>query len=186
MERLKTLFAELQSRFQALTPRERTLVSVAGGAVSVFILFVMLFSFASTSSSIQRRTEEKLLKLRDAQALAENYAENTRQREATERQLSTNAVQLISYLEEKGTAAGLEIPTMNPKGDVPLGDGKIIESSVELTFTDVPIRKFYDFLSNVERGQAVVKVKFIRIEPHPANETLTAWTTVSTYKLKQQ
>jgi general secretion pathway protein M len=56
---------------------------------------------------------------------------------------------------------------------------------VELTFTDVDLRKLYDFLTSVESGPGVVKVKSLRLEPRSASETLTAWTTVATYKMKQ-
>ena len=77
------------------------------------------------------------------------------------------------------------MPNMTPKDDVGLGDGQIVESSVELTFTDVDLRKLHDFLSAVERGPGVVKVKYLRLEPRAASETLTAWTTVATYKMKQ-
>ena len=57
---------------------------------------------------------------------------------------------------------------------------------MEVTFTDVDLRKLYDFLSSVERGPGVVKVISLRLEPHDAAENLTAWTTVATYKMKQQ
>jgi general secretion pathway protein M len=74
---------------------------------------------------------------------------------------------------------------MTPKNDVGIGDGQIIESSVELTFTDVDLRKLHSFLLDVESGPGVVKVKNLRLEPRASAETLTAWTTVATYKMKQ-
>lgn len=185
MDKLNALLGDLQAAFQRLSARERRLVSIAGVAVAAFVVFFILFSFANSAARYRRNIESKQLQLREAQTLAESYSEAERARQDVERQLSSGAVQLISYIEEKGTAAGLEIPTMNPKGDVALGDGKIVESSVELTFTDVNIRKLYDFLTSVERGPGVVKVKFLRLEPRPANETITAWATIATYHLKQ-
>jgi general secretion pathway protein M len=73
---------------------------------------------------------------------------------------------------------------MTPKGDVGIGDGKIVESTVEMTLTDVDLRKLTDFLRTVESGPGVVKVKFLRVEPRAASNTLTAWVGVSTYKMK--
>jgi general secretion pathway protein M len=186
MEQLKGLFSDAQAAFQRLSTRERRLVVLAGSAAVAFILFLILFSFSNSAAGYRRRIEEKQLKLREAQALAESYTEAERTRQDVERQLSSGAVQLSTFLEEKGTAAGLEIPIMTPKGDVALGDGKIVESSVELNFTDVNIRKLHDFLTNVERGPGVVKVKFMRLEPRPTNETITAWVNIATYRLKQQ
>lgn len=185
MERIRALWSELQTRFSALTARERTLVSVAGAAVLVFALFLILYTSASNASSTRRRTAEKLGKLQQAQELAHNYREAEGARRRTEQQLSGSNLQLISYLEERGTAAGLEIPAMNPKGDVALGDGKIVESSVELTLTDVPLAKFYNFISEVERGPGLIKVKYLRIEPRPGQETLTAWVNIAAYRMKQ-
>lgn len=185
MEKLKSLWNEASGRYSALSSREQRLLLLAGGAASLFLMFAIFFSLSQSASSGKKRIAEKMDKLHSAQALANSFGESERVRQDMERQLSANAVQLISYLEEKGASAGLDIPTMNPKGDVPLGDGKIIESSVELTFTDVPIKKFHSFLTSVEQGPGVVKVKYVRLEPRPPNETLTAWTTIATYRLKQ-
>lgn len=184
VETVKALIAEAQARFQGLTPRERRLVLMASSAVGVFVLFLILISFSASAAGYRRRTEEKLLKLRDAQALAASYRESEQSRQQLERQLTNSKISLISYLEEKGTAAGLSIPAMNPKPDAPIGDGRIVESAVELTLQDVSISKLVDFLSNVERAPGVVKVKTLRIEPRVQHETLTAWTTIATYHMK--
>ncbi len=184
MEQLKALLSELQARFQGLTTRERRLVLMASSAVGVFVLFLILFSFSASAAGYRRRTEEKLVKLRQVQLLAASYRESEQNRQVMERQLTTSKVSLISYLEEKGTAAGLSIPAINPKPDAPIGDGRIIESAVELTLTDIPINRLVDFLSSVEQGPGVVKVKHLRVEPRVKNETLTAWTTIATYRMK--
>lgn len=185
MEQLKALVAEIQSRFQRLSPRERRLVSIAGSAVGIFFLFILLFSFSSTAASYRRRTEQKLIKFREVQALAANYrnAEQTRLR--TEQQLKSSNVSLITYVEEKGTNAGLSIPTITPKAEVPLADGRIVESSVEIMMPDIRIDTLVSFLNEVERGPGLVKVKYLRLEPRPAAENLTAWATIATYRMKQ-
>lgn len=185
MNKLKTLLSDGWAWYQARPDRERKMLALAAGAVTLFVLFITFFSFSSTASSIQLRTESKLLKLKEAQALAASYSDAERAREQVEGQLSRSNVSLISYLEEKGTAVGLEIPTINPKADMPVGDGKIVESSVELTLTDVTLPKLVDFLQSVERGPGVVKVKYLRIEPRPQDQLLTAWTTIATYKLNK-
>ncbi len=119
------------------------------------------------------------------QALATTFRQAEAQRQEAERQLSASNIHLMSFLEEKATAAGLTTPTMNPKGDVNIDrEGKIVESSVEVTLTDIPLRKLHEFLQGVETGPGVIKVKYLRIEPRPQNEVLTAWTTVATYRLK--
>jgi general secretion pathway protein M len=53
-----------------------------------------------------------------------------------------------------------------------------------VTLTDVKLNRLVDFLQAVEAGPGIVKVKYLRLEPRPAQETVTAWLTVATYKLK--
>ncbi|PTL80440.1 type II secretion system protein GspM [Vitiosangium sp. GDMCC 1.1324] len=185
MEKIRGLLNDARAWFERLSTRERQMVLGTGGAVLAFVLFIILFSFSNSADGYRKRTDQKMAKLREVQALAASYREATQERQMVEQQLTGNNVRLMSYVEEKATQAGLTVPNMTPKNDVGIGDGKIVESSVELTFTDVDLRKLHDFLSMVERGPGVVKVKSLRLEPHDATETLTAWTTVATYKMKQ-
>lgn len=185
MDRIRALLSDIQSWFQGLTSRERRLVAGAAGAGCVFVLFLILIAFSASAASYRRRTEQKQSKLKEVQTLAVSYREVEQSRQSMERQLTGNKLSLMSYLEEKGTGAGLSIPSMNQKAEALIADGKIVESAVELTLTDITINRLVDFLSAVERGPGVVKVKYLRIEPRPANQTLTAWATIATYRLKQ-
>lgn len=184
MNPIRQLFNDLRTRFDQLSAREKRLVMAAGSAVLVFILFITLLSFSNSASGYRRRTQDKLAKLQEVQQLAASYNQATAARSAIEQQLTSSDVRLLSYISDKATAAGLDVPNMTPKGEVGIGDGKILENSMELTFTDVDLRKLTEFLRSVESGPGIVKVKYLRIEPRPASETLTAWATVSTYKLK--
>jgi general secretion pathway protein M len=186
MEKIRILIAEVQARFQQLSERERRLVAIAGAAVAIVMVFVLLFSFSTSARGYQRRTEDKLRKLSEAQRLAANYREVLAARENLERQLTNSNVSLLRYIEEKATAAGLTIPSMSPKGDIPLAEGRITENGVEIMLPDTTISKLINFLTSVERGPGIVKVKYLRMEPRLANQTLTAWMTISTYRMKQQ
>src|SRR5919204_5750431 len=174
-ESLRALIATVQAWLNGLTARERRLVGLAAGAVVVFVLFLIFYSFGSTADATRKRTTLKMEKLQEVQALASSYREAQQARQNVERQLSQSNVQLISYIEDKGTGAGLDIRSMNPKGDLPRGDGRIIETSVEVTLTDVDLGKLVAFLADVERGPGVVKVTRLRLEPRPENEKITAW-----------
>lgn len=184
MEKLKALWGDVQTWFSGLTQRERRLVTAAGAATVAFVLFLVLYTSATSAAATRRRTADKERKLREAVELAQSYREAEQARRQTEQQLSGNNLQLISYLEERGSAAGLEIPTLNPRGDVMLGDGKIVESSVELTLTDVPLAQFFAFISEIERGPGLIRVKRLRVEPRPNTETLTAWVNIAAYRTR--
>jgi general secretion pathway protein M len=179
MERLRQLWAEAQTWFGQLSRREQTLVGVAA-----FIFFVALISLGTSADATRRRTTSKLDQLAEAQGLAQSYAAAERARKADEAQLSSSGISLISYLEEKGSQSGLDIPALTPKADAQVGDGRITESTVELTLTDVSLSRLVAFLTAVEQGPGMVRVKSLRIEPRTKDNVLTAWATIATYKLK--
>jgi general secretion pathway protein M len=185
MNPFRQLLNDLRTRFEQLSGREKRLVMVASGAVLLFILFITVVSFSNSANTHRRRTQEKLAKLGQVQQLAASYNQATAARNAIEQQLTSSDVRLLTYISDKATAAGLDAPNMTPKGEVGIGDGKIMESTMELTFTDVDLRKLTDFLRSVENGPGIVKVKYLRLEPRASAQTLTAWATVATYKLKQ-
>jgi len=174
MEHLRLLWADLQAWFLRLNPRERVLVGTAGAATVVVVTFVVLFLLASSADATRHRTQSKLQRLAEAE----------RVRKQAEAALTSSDVSLPTYVDEKGRKAGLDIPVFNPQADVPMGDGRIIESSVELTLTDVSLPKLVDFLGSLEQGPGVVRVTALRIEPRPKDGVLTAWTTVTSYRLK--
>lgn len=184
MERIQQLAAPVVAWFQGLSTRERRMVTVAGVAVVAFALFFTSNAFSASARSARRRTEDKLAKLAEVQRLAATFKEGEAAREAAERSLRGSELKIMSYLEDKGTKAGLDIPALNPKGDMPVGDGTIIESAVELTLTDVPLDKLLTFLESVEAGPGVVRVKYLRLEPRAAEKKITAWTTIAAYRLR--
>lgn len=185
MDKVRELLNDIRTWFDRLSNRERQLVGLTGAAVLGFIIFIILISFSNSAQRYQRRIDSKLKSLQEVKELASSYRQAAQERQAVEQQLQASNVRLISYIEEKATQAGLEVPNMTPKGDVSLGEGQIIESTVELTFTDVNLLKLTDFLRLVEGGPGVVKVKTLRLETRSGTETLTAWTTVATYRMKQ-
>src|SRR5690606_13230243 len=136
--------------------------------------------------SIRSRTENKREQLEQVRALAGNYSQAQAQRRAAEQQLSASNVRLLSLLEERATQAGLTIPTMTPRGEAPVGDGREPGPRVHPTLTDITVRELVDFLSAVERGPGVVQTSYLRIEPRPQAENLTANVNVSAYRLDQQ
>jgi general secretion pathway protein M len=184
IERLKLLWADLQAWYLRLNPRERLMVSSAGGVTAVVVVFVVLFLLASSADSTRHRTATKLQRLAEAEQLAAGYAEAERARKQAEAALTSSEVSLPTYVDERGKKVGLDIPSLNPKGDVPVGDGRIVESSVELTLTDISLPRLVDFLGSLEQGPGVVRVTFLRVEPRPKDGVLTAWTTVTAYRLK--
>lgn len=174
----------IQSSFATLSARERRLVMAAGFAVSVFVVFMVTFSFSNKATAIRNRTTQKIEKLSKVQDLAASYNQSRAQREMAERQLAASNIRLSSYLEDIAKQKGVDLPTINPKADVQLEGTKIVESSVEVNLSDVKLNRLLEFLAAVEGGQGVVKVKYMRLEPRVSSESITAWLQIATYHLK--
>ena len=49
---------------------------------------------------------------------------------------------------------------------------------------DVKLNRLLEFLQAVEGAPGVVKVKYMRLEPRVASESITAWLQIATYHLK--
>jgi general secretion pathway protein M len=184
-EKLKARIADVQTWYSRLSERDRKLVTFGSPIAAVIVLMIVLASFASSASATRKRIAQKQASFAQVQVLSASYREAEAARQAVERQLTGNNLRLTSFVEEKATAAGLEVPTMNPRAEVPIGDGNIIENSIDVTLADISLLKLVDFLQNVERGPGVIKVKRLRLEPRPANENLTVNATIATYRMKQ-
>jgi general secretion pathway protein M len=184
MSAISDLQSNLSNSFSALSLREKKMLSFAGLAVLVFVVFMILFSSGKRATAIRNNTRTKIGSLEEVQALASGYGEAKSKQSQLEMQLQSSNVRLISFLEEKAAKAKIELPSINPKADVPLDNSKIVESSVELTLTDVKLNRLLEFVQSIEAGPGIVKVKYLRLEPRVAQETITAWLTISTYKMK--
>lgn len=184
MSAITDLQARVQQQLAALSAREKKMLGGALAAVSVFVVFMVIFSFGNTADKIRDRTAKKIVQLEEVQTLAAGYRDAKAKQDALENQLRLSNIRLVSYLEDKAKPAGIDLPSINPKADIPLEGTKIVESSVEVTLTDVKLNRLIDFLQSVEAGPGIVKVKYLRMEPRPAQETVTAWLTIATYKLK--
>lgn len=188
MAGISSLQASLSTSFSTLSLRERRMVMAAGLAVAAFVVFFVSMNLSNKASAISRRTSDKAQKLEIVQGFAAGYREQKATQEALERQLGASSVKssasLTSLLEETAKKTGLELPVMTPRADTPLDSSKIIESTVEATLTEVKLNRLLDFITALESAPGIVKVKYIRLEPHPANETATAWLTIATYHLK--
>ncbi len=134
---MKELIARLQSSFATLSQRERRMVSLAGAAISVFVLFMVVHSVLDEGRLDPRAHLQKLRKLDEVQTLALGFRETEAKRLAIETQLKQSNIRLITYLEDKAGKTGIELPSINLKVDVTLDGDQIVESAVELALTDV-------------------------------------------------
>ena len=174
----------ISNTLSTLSTRERRMVTVAGVALAGFVLFIVVFSFNGKANKLRTRTANDIIQLGEVQDLAAGYREQKAAQDAMERQLQASNIRLSSFLEEKAKDKGIDLPSISPKPDLNIENTKIVESAVEITLTDVKIDRLVEFMTSIEAGPAIVKVKYMRLEPRVSSETVTAWLTIATYHVK--
>lgn len=184
MDRLRRLFAEANAAYSRLQPRERKLVTVGGLFALVAITLLVSFAVSSAVTRRETRIDLKITQLEEFRRSMGGFRAAEQERSTLETRLKGAPVRLFSLLEDAAKRHGLEIGGMVDKGIHPLGESKINEISVEVTLNRIPLDKLVQFLTELESGQALVKVTRIQIRPRPGDATIDASLMVSTYQLQ--
>jgi len=183
LEKIRAFINDAQRYLTSLTPRERTFLGAGSGAL---ILFIVLVSALGLSRAIARREvqiEERTGYIRQIAALAKDFRAQESDRQEMERKLMGANVRLFSYMEELARRKNVTIGDMADRG-VTGGDGKIKETSVDVNMPRISLSKLADFLSEIERGPGIIKVKKLRVRGrYDTKEELDVSVTVATYQV---
>ncbi len=182
---IRQLVSDALAALGRLSPRERGLVGLAGGAVLIFLIVFISLSVGRSIDKQETRIKTKQGQLDEIGKLTGTFRAQESVRKELERRLQDNKIKLFSYLEDLAKKDSISIGGMNDKGTQPMDGGdKINESSVEVTFTRIPLDKLVKFLKDVEGGQGVVKVTRLQVRPRSDEAVLDAWLVVTTYTLE--
>ena len=184
LDQLKKVWERAEEAFDVLSVRERRMLILAILALVGFLLFIATLRISRTESAIQARTSAKLRALEEIRGLAATYKDRRAAQVSVEAALAGSKIRLLSFLDEQATRAGLSLQTQNPRPEMPVPGTSIVESGVEITLTDVKLNRLVDFLNSITLSSNFVRVKYLRVEAHPENGTVTAWVTISAYSLK--
>ena len=177
---------DVRGYLNSLSQRDRQLLTLLAVALSLFAIFLAGTGFARAASKRRARIDTKQKQLQEVAQLTAGYRQAESQRQDVERKLKTSAVHnLFSYIEDLGKKDGLDIGSMNDKGQTAVSttEPKIMQSSVEVTLTHVPLDKLTKFLNDVENNPGMVRVTRLQVRPREDDAVLDAWFTVSTYFL---
>lgn len=183
MEQLKRLLVDAGEAFGRLSSREKLMVFGAVGALAIFLLFFTGYSFQGALRQGEARIAGKLSQLKEVQQLASGFSKAEKERAALDRQLRNNKVKLFTLIEDTAKKQGLEVGGMTDRGNHPR-EGKIVESSVDVTFTRIELLKLVRFLSAIETKDSLVKVTKLQVRARADQPVLDAWLTISTYQLE--
>ena len=183
MDKIRQLLSDASSAFTRLSPRERGLVALTAVIAVIFAIGITALTVSRSMTRSDGRIKTKVGQLQEVAQLAGGYDSAKRQQSDLEARLRGSNVRLFSYLEELARKQSLEIGGMNDKGAQNIGDSKISEQSVEVTFTRISLDKLVKFLQEVESGGGIVKVTRLQVRPRREEPVIDAWLTVSTYQL---
>lgn len=184
MNRLQQLLNDASAAFNRLQERERKLVVYGGGGALLALLLLVSLTISSNLSRREVRLKTKLTQLEEVHKLTAGYRAADQERAALEQRLRNNQVRPFSLLEQLAKKQGLDIGGMNDKGTRPVAETKIVEASVEVTFTRIPLEKLVRFLTEVESSAGIVKITKLQIRPRDNEPVIDAWLVVSTYSME--
>jgi general secretion pathway protein M len=164
MDKLRALIADAQAWLAAATPRERRLLAMAAGGISLFIVFVFWASFSSAIRRAQASLEEKQQDFEKISRLAAGYSAQEQERQLMEARLRQTPPALMSFVDGTAKADGVDVGGMSDRGVVAGGqNGRPREQSVEVNLTKVPLDKLLRLVFDLEHGPGVVKVRRLRV-----------------------
>jgi type II secretory pathway component PulM len=173
----------LRAAFTALAPREKLLVSSAGGLVLLALLYVavvnpLLGAIARTGTRREAADQE----LRVMARLRHEYDGLQGRLADVERRIQESPRgNLRSTLENLAREAQVAVESMEPQASPP-GD-KYRESKVEVTLEQVNLSQTVNYLHQIESSKQVLSVKSLRLRKRPDNpELLDVTFTVSSFE----
>ena len=186
MELLRKLRADLEAWLSRLAPRERLMVSLAGVAVVLFVVFIAFTrvqrGIAERESAVDRKTQV----LAQIGKLAGGYRQAQAERAALEAKLKGPPLQLMSFVAQAGQRLGIEVNDLRPgQTGAPGPSEKVVEETVEVNLARLELTRLASFLQELERGPGVVKVRRLAVRTRNDDPTSVDVTLlVATYQLR--
>jgi general secretion pathway protein M len=187
METFRRLRADLEAWFSRLSARERVLVSAAGVAIVLFVVFLASTRVSRGIAAREARIGEKTRVLAQVGQLAQGYRQAQAERAQLEARLSGPPLQLMSFVSQAGTRLGIEVNDLRPGQAAAQGPSdKVVEDTVEVSLAKLDLPRLASLLTELERGPGVVKVRRLTVrtrndDPNAVDVTLV----VATYGLKK-
>ena len=167
--------------YQRLSPRERTLVGMAGGAVILISLYSFVFDpLVRAGETIHKRIVQKQRELVEIQRMREHYLDLLRRYEASQNVLAKVQPNFSLFSHIESTVSQVvsrdHIASMNPVTKV-VGD-TYREESVEFKLTGVSLEQLVDMTYRIEKGDHPLRVTRLQVkkkqnDPHSFDITAT-------------
>jgi hypothetical protein len=170
-ERLRPAYAQPRARYLRLEPRERLLVRIAAGLLTIFFFYNLIFlPFVNYRTSVAVEIADKQLELQSVRKLALAYARlKTKLSSAERRTVGGKDFSLFSVLEGPlSREVGREkIVSITPSQRSVSGD--LIQYSLDLKLADVNLDQIVDALYGMKTLSVPVTVTSLSIKKNPQN-----------------
>lgn len=169
--------------FGGLAPRERLLISVAGGLLALALLYLVVVNpFVSLVERSGQRLDTADQQLRAMKRLRREYDDvQYRLTDVEERIRSGSRGNLRTALEMLAGKANVKVESMEPQAS-PASDA-YRETKVEVGLRNVTLAQTVNYLHQIEASPQVLSVKALRIRTRPdAPELLDVTFTVSSFE----
>jgi type II secretory pathway component PulM len=158
---------ELFNFYQRLSPRERVLVGVAGGALIVVALYLLVWEpLVQGRVEMQRRIAAKEREILEIQRLRETYLDLLRQLEASQNVLAKVDKKFSLFSNIESTVSQVvsrdRIDSMTPDTKV-IGDA-YREESVRLKLSAISLEQLVDMMYRIEKGTHPLRVTRLEVK----------------------
>lgn len=181
MNQPEGLLGRLRERWERLSPRERTLLSIMAGTFVVMVTVITGFLITDGLSTLDEHNADARAALHDLETQREGYLKAKAKAAQLETRMGKTPVQLQGFLEQAAKDAGVEIPESNEQ---PAQVGKqFTERSVEIRLKSVTLESLTKFLKGIETGPNLVVVTALNIRTRDdKHQDLEVELTVTTYE----
>jgi general secretion pathway protein M len=176
--------------FRRLRPRERAFVIVAGVAVLVTVLYMVVIDpLLKRTATLDRQIVNAQRQLKELYTLQQDYL---RQKSVIDR-INTQLKQqqrnfaIFSRLEEVARQTGVQNKIQSMKPTISPPNDAYREESVEIKMEGVTLEQLIPYLHQVENSPQLLKIKRLDIKPRNDNrQILTVTFRVSVFTLKDE
>jgi general secretion pathway protein M len=186
MEQIRKIRADIETWLARLSPRERTLVTLAGAGVAFFLLILVWATVSSAIGARERRISTKTEALSRFGKLAQGYGQVQAERQALEGKLKAQTVPLMSFISQTGTRLGIDVNDIGRPATTPSAGDGIQEETVEVNLPRLEIGKLAKLLEQLE-GSPTVLAKVRRLSVRTRNDDpkrVDVTLVVAAYRLK--
>ncbi|MCA9502088.1 MAG: type II secretion system protein M [Spirochaetaceae bacterium] len=165
---MSELLGRIRVVWDGLAPRERLLVSIAGGSlVLVILLFGLILPVAGATANARTRAEDAERNLAIMQRTRREW-DGLHDRLGTVEQRIQSARQsqnLLTLLEALAQQAGVKPTSMEKRQS---GESeRYEETKVEVALKNVTLQQAVDYLASIERADQPLSIKSLRIKRRP-------------------